>query len=245
MLIRVATDPASDPAVAAHVATCAACTAAVAKLAVIRDALRRSRSAPNDRCLDEMAVARMVDSRATPEELAHAAHCSTCRARVADVVAAASAGPVATEIRRLESGTPATWRRRTLAVGAVAAAVILALSFGSRARRDAGRDSDTYRDPSALDGAPTAVFPVDAVVTEPVELRWRSTPKATQYRVTVFDVEGGVVWSGEAADTSAVVADTARFMEGAPYWWRVEAQVGFARWLQSEVTPFSIGAGRR
>ena len=148
---------------------------------------------------------------------------------------------MAAEIDRLESPRRAVWQRRVLVIGGIAAAAALAVVVTRQLPPDAGAEATTFRDPTVgTSAAPTAVFPVDVATTRPIELRWTSAPAATRYRVTVFDAEGSIVWHGETGDTALAVPASAQLDDDVAYWWRVEAQVGFDRWLQSEVTPFAI-----
>ena len=85
-----------------------------------------------------------------------------------------------------------------------------------------------------------SVAPAEEATSAPVRLAWKPTTGARQYRVTVFDAEGSIMWEGATADTATVVPPSVTLSIGVAYWWRVEARVGFDRWTQSELTPFSI-----
>lgn len=242
-LARLAARPASDRALAAHIAGCAACTQALAELRVLGAAMSRAPLAEPQTtdCLDEMAVARIVDGGIRPAEIAHAAGCAGCRSRIADVAAAGSTKSVAAEVERIESSRP-DWRRRFLGTAGLAAAATLIFVFAQQSSGDRASEVDTYRDPAAMAPVvPALISPLDAVVMRPVALRWQSTPDATQYHVTVFDAEGSIVWDSETADTTLTIPGTVPLVHGTTYWWRVEARVGFDRWSRSDVTPFTIG----
>ena len=195
-----------------------------------------------DRCLDEMAVARTVDGGGTPAELAHAAQCAHCRRQLAAVATATAATGVASEIARLGPSRQPAWRRGALAVGGLAAAAAVILALFTPAIPGGTAEGDRYRDADTpAPAVPALLAPNDVVAAQPVELRWRRTAEATQYRVTVFDVEGSIVWEQETADTAAVIPAAVSLADGVTYWWRIEARVGFDRWTRSEVTPFTVG----
>jgi hypothetical protein len=227
---------------AAHVAACKACSAAVADLRLISTVMQGAAGpvAPSAECLDDGGIARAVDGQASSDELAHITACVACRGRVLAVARAAADPAVASAARTAGRGRANIWRRRALAVGGVAAAAVITLTVARRPA-DLITAPATHRDvPTAVVAAPAPVSPVDAVVGRPVTLQWSATPGATQYQVTVFDVEGSVLWRGESSGTALVVPDTVALSARETYWWRVEARVGFGRWLQSEIAPFVL-----
>lgn len=240
-LLRHAMQGEGDRAVAVHVSGCAACGARVAELRATAAHLRSMPAAAlrSGDCLDDLAVARIADGGGTAAELEHLSRCAACRREVAAVADGIASQSVSLEIERLEAGRPA-WQRR-MAVAGVAAAVVLTTLFVRSSAAPGVREEPTYRDPGIVQPMPpTVVAPVDQVVSSPVELRWTSSVAATEYRLTVFDEEGSIVWEGKTADTSVVVPADVSLAAGVPYWWRVEARVGFDRWIQSVVTPFTV-----
>jgi hypothetical protein len=207
------------------------------------DQLRRleRESEPVPSCLTEAALARIADGRATPAQTEHLASCPACRDHLVELHALLRDGAVARELARL-APRARTARRRpvrwTITIGAAAAAVI-ALVVVPPLVRNAG--IDPLRDhPGVERGAvPMLVSPRGEITARP-EFRWSPVPEATQYRITVFDVEGGLVWSGETADSSGALPPDAVITPGAPYWWRVEAQVDFDRWVASDLANFTV-----
>lgn len=242
-LLRQAVQGIGERGVAAHVAGCAACGARVAALREAAAAIRGvpARTTWGAGCLDELAVARISDGAGTGAELDHLARCDVCRSEVAAVVGGIAADPVATEIGRLDMPVRRIWMR-VGALAGVAAAVLLATVLGRSSAAPGGESVPIYRDSAVVETAPpTVLAPVEEVVSRPVELRWRSTPAASQYRLTVFDGEGSIVWEGKTADTTVAIPAEVPLADGVQYWWRMEARVGFDRWSQSEVMPFTIG----
>jgi sulfopyruvate decarboxylase TPP-binding subunit len=66
-------------------------------------------------------------------------------------------------------------------------------------------------------------------------------PRVDRYRLTLFDSTGSVVWETQTADTSAVPPHDIALYRGR-YFWKVEAQTGWGRWVASELAEFSLGA---
>lgn len=238
---------ADDSAVVAHVARCERCRSVLAELGGLAGELRRAGAvaAPAEECVDELVIARVADGGGTAAELAHLAQCAACRADVLAVASATRQGTVAAEIENLERHAANGWGRRVLALGAAAAAiavtVVLARSPAAAPAAAPAVDA-VYRDaPPVATEDPVVVTPADVVASRPIRLVWRPTAEARQYRVTVFDIEGSIVWEGATADTAAAVPSSVPLAEGVAYWWRVEARVGFDRWTQSELASFSVG----
>ena len=77
------------------------------------------------------------------------------------------------------------------------------------------------------------------------DLRWSPVVGADRYRVTVFDVTGGVVYASESSDTVVAFPDSVALVPGASYLWKVEARTGFDRWSPSELAEFKIALQQR
>jgi hypothetical protein len=206
------------------------------------DQVRRLERAaqPDPACLTDAALAQVADGGGTPAQREHLAGCPLCRAHLVELHALLADGAVARELARLAPRDRATDRRRTrwTIVAGAAAAAVLALVFVPPLVRNAG--VDPLRDhPGVERGAvPLLVSPRGEVTARP-EFRWSPVPEATQYRITVFDVEGGLVWSVETADSSAALPPDAAMTPGTSYWWRVEARVDFDRWVASDLANFT------
>jgi hypothetical protein len=194
-------------------------------------------------CLDELAIAAAVDGAASAETIEHLSRCAACRTQVAHLSRLLGVDSVADEVDRLERRRPAGWPSGRALIGLAAAAAVVLLAVIPVLPRS-GDDADGFRDeaPVAASAVPLLREP-DLTGTGP-GLRWSSVTSATQYRVTVFDAEGALVWSTETSDTSATIPADVRLAPATQYWWRVEARVDFDRWNPSVLGVFEVG-GRR
>lgn len=201
-------------------------------------------TAPGPGCLDDMGLARVAEGSGTPGDLAHAASCAFCRDQVAAAARAIASAPVAAEIARLERRGWSGRSRRLAGIGGVAAAAVVAILFVARQPSEPVADAGTHRDPVAgvpAAQAPVLLSPVDVTVHRPVALDWRRSNGATQYQVAVFDAEGTVMWKEQTTDSTVTIPAHVRLEGGVTYWWRVEARIGYDRWLASDVNPFTLG----
>jgi len=158
---------------------------------------------------------------------AHLAECDGCRREVTEV-----SGLV--RVRNRARGPS-----RLLVPLAVAAALVLVL-----ARRDLMRsDQPLMREP----GLVTAATPVPIAprgVASSHRFLWSAVPGADRYRLTLFAHDGAVAWEVQVAETTATLPTTTRLVTGALYYWKVEARVGFQRWLASDLTEFAVSPSR-
>ena len=92
--------------------------------------------------------------------------------------------------------------------------------------------------------APIAIAPRDAGDPTTV-LVWSSVPRATRYRVLVAGEGGDAVLRAETDDTTLAIPDTLSLRAGASYVWKVEAEIGFGRWVASDMVQFTAGRGTR
>jgi len=169
-----------------------------------------------ERHLTVEQVARYVDRTALPDEragtVAHLADCAECRREVV-------------EVRRTlrQSGAPPRWWKVAVPVAAAAAVILL---LGRSPERRAPETGGEYRDPTTADSSvPVPRAPVGAT-SLPVNLVWSSVAGAREYRVTVFDSEGTIVFRAPIGDTALTLPDTAGLRTGASYFWRVEVGQG-------------------
>ena len=156
----------------------------------------------------------------------HLAWCSECRVQLTTVSAILRRRPAA--------------RRRWVALGpaaAAAAAIILLVAIPDRAPVETG--SPAHRDAPTAIAAPIPIGPEGIVQVAEVFV-WHRLERADRYRVTLFEISGGVLWRTETADTVAVLADTVGLSSGATYLWRVDARVGIDRWVETELQQFSL-----
>ena len=148
---------------------------------------------------------------------------------------------VTRELTALEAPPGPRWRR--FALPAVAAAAILALVLGPLDLRQ--KPADLHRAPTITNGSlPSAVTP-QGPVAGVAELRWTPVEGADRYRVTLFDAEGRVVYEVEPVAAVAPLPDSVQLAPGRRYLWKVEARVGFDRWVGSDLVGFSLVSRRR
>lgn len=179
-------------------------------------------------------LASFVDGKLSPVSQsrveAHLATCDECRAEVIAV-------------SRLMRARASRRRFYLPAIAAVAAALILFV---------VARPASVGTTPSNIDRepvitavvAPTVVAPRGAVTGAP-QLVWTSVPHADLYRITLFDDAGGSVWESQTRDTSAALPGSIKLRSRASYYWRIEAQTGWNRWVASDLIEFSIAAPGR
>ncbi len=198
---------------------------------------------PTPDCLDLDTLGALADGSIDPalrvEVLPHLAACGHCRGTVASVSRILTDPEVARELRAAGAPARRVWLR--IAVPAAAAAVLLLmLRPGDRADRPA---DDLHRAPTIANGSlPTSLAPVGNVA-EASSLRWRAVPGADRYRVTLFDTEGRVVYASETTEPTTALPDSVRLTQERRYLWKVEARVGFDRWVSSELVEFSLIRG--
>jgi hypothetical protein len=173
--------------------------------------------------------------------LVHLASCARCRAALASLARALADPDVAREVNLLEAAPGHRWHRFVLPAAA-AAAIFLFLGpldlFWQR-------PVNLHRAPTLTNGSlPTTVTPQGAVA-DVAELRWTPVEGADRYRVTVFDAEGRVVYEVEPVTAVAPFPDSVQLTPGRQYLWKVEARVGFDRWVASDMVGFSLESRRR
>jgi hypothetical protein len=189
----------------------------------------------------EDLIARYVSGIISTEELkrfeAHLVLCARCQE---DVTLAASVGH---QLNRAGSRGQRGGRfRRTLLAaslgGALTAAAALVVVL-----RPAGMEPGTlieeHRSTDARSDTPIPISPIGDVI-DGVKLHWRGSVSADQYRVTVVDGVGDLIWQAEVADTVAVLPRDVGLGPGVDYFWRVEARSGFNRWQASDFVEFRI-----
>lgn len=173
--------------------------------------------------------------------IAHLAACDYCRAAVAAVARALADSRVAREADAVErAGRPRNRRRGLVGVAVAAAAVLLLAILPTRLGEEA---PDVHRAPAiTAAAAPEAVSPVGAV-RDARSFRWTSVAGAERYRVTMFDRDGSVRYETELTGTTVALPDSVRVARGETLWWKVDARVGFDRWVASRLIEFSLDAG--
>jgi anti-sigma factor RsiW len=159
---------------------------------------------------------------------AHLAGCAECRFEVAAVVRLVR---TALQPRRVGVG--------------LAAAAVLALLLVPALDLPSRFGPTGYREPAVTTTAPPVAIAPRGAVESARELVWSAVPRATRYRVMLMDSAGTVLWRWEIADTVAVLPDTVRLRPGSPYFWKVEAETGFDRWVASDLVDFTAGGPHR
>jgi hypothetical protein len=121
---------------------------------------------------------------------------------------------------------------------AAAAAILVALLGPLEVFRP-GRGA-THRAPTIANGSlPNALAP-KGTVAEVHELRWTPVAGADRYRVVLFAADGRAVYEAELLAAEAPLPDSVVLAPGRRYLWRVDARVGFDRWVSSELVAFSL-----
>ena len=155
---------------------------------------------------------------------AHLAGCAVCRSELADAV----------EILR----TPARGRRRILFPVAAAAAAVALLFFALPQDLPVPGGIPEHRAVSSarppVPGAPLGG--VEAVTG----FQWTQVAGADRYRVTLYEDDGSVLWSGATNGPSVSLPDSVGLTQGRDYLWRVEARVGWDVWESSELVRFTL-----
>ena len=160
---------------------------------------------------------------------AHLVDCSECRGEMIAVA-------------RLLRGQAHPVRRWYAPVGLAAAAAILLMFVPLGRRVGAPEVAPTYREPAITSvAAAVALEPRGAVRSAPAFV-WSRVSRADRYRLMIFDAAGSVVWETQTPDTSTRLPGAIRLRERATYFWKVEAQTGWNRWVASDLVEFSVGS---
>lgn len=158
---------------------------------------------------------------------AHFAECQSCRA---ELVGAA----------RLLQRVPRVVRWYLPAGVAAAAALVLMFAPVRHAAIPNAGSASTFREPGVTSvAAPSAIAPRGHAPSVRAFV-WSRVPQADHYRLTVVDANGSVLWETQTADTSAVTPVSFPLIPGASYFWKVDAQTRWDRWVASELVEFSV-----
>lgn len=200
-----------------------------------REHVHFERRVPTPECLDELAVADFVDGALSGERratvMSHVAACAHCRSMIKATAALVADESVTREIPR-ERGRSRVWGSVALGAAVAAAAIVLMVL---------PRDHEpTLREPAVTSAiAPIALTPRGAV-SDVGEFVWSRVSTAERYRLRLHRADGSVVWSAETTDSSVALADSIRLVPREAYFWRVEAQTEWPRWVVSEMTEFNL-----
>jgi hypothetical protein len=174
--------------------------------------------------LDEAVLTAFVSGTAGPTRtaiVAHLADCAKCRHAVTSLSRALADPDVAGEIARLNA---APSRRRPLWIAALAAAALLFVLVNPFRNRASGPGGSTLRGRSEAVPAASIVSPADGqlVQVDGVSFIWRGLGGGVEYRITVTDEKGDVVWTRQSPDTMTRL-DRAVLRPGRTYYWYVDA----------------------
>ena len=104
----------------------------------------------------------------------------------------------------------------------IAATVAIALGVGYVLLKDE-TPSAQFRSPDSA--RPSFVqLPEDGAIVSSSERRlsWQNIPKATAYRIILYEENGAALWNDVRKDTTLLIPETVVFGRGKRYLWRVE-----------------------
>ena len=200
--------------------------------------------APTPSCLDEDTLGALaegsLDEATRSAALPHLAGCAHCGAAVASLARALADPGLAAEIEAVASPP----RRRWLAwSGALAAALALVLLVPLKTFWN--KQPGPHRAPVVVSGALPASLAPAGDVAQVEALHWAPVSAANRYRVTLFAPSGRVLYEATPSDTFVVLPDSVALAPGIRYLWKVEARVGFDRWVSSDLVGFTLLEGAR
>jgi hypothetical protein len=197
----------------------------------------------------------------TPAEREHVAHCARCEAEMAlweefrdGQTSLSEAGAVqwiSSELRRrMGAGSsnvvPLAARRKVLPPRVLAAAAMLVVALGI------GYVVEN-REPSINGGALSrqdfyrsarvkVITPSGDVAASPSELQWTPVAGATNYDVTVLEVDRTVLWQGTSQEPRVTLPSTVttQFVPGKAILWQVTARHGSTILAQSGTERFRV-----
>lgn len=199
------------------------------------------------RHLDAMEIAAFVSATLDASTRARVAEhlnlCRECRDEVMDASRITSTLPA-----RRHWWAPVTG----FAVAAALLLVVLLPKTGTRAPSEP-LDRAPSAVPPVLRGGtapgdtarvPTPVAPRD-IVDRADRLVWSAVTAALRYRVRLYDDNSDVMWSATTKDTVAFLPDSISLRSQVTYFWRVEANTDWQRWVSSDLIAFSVSGVRR
>lgn len=178
--------------------------------------------------LEPHVAAAYVDHRLSGAELAavedHLAGCASCRTEAAAVTTATRARPAT----------------RVMYGGAVAAAAAAILLLVARPQAPPPASDTAHRAATtATEMGPRLLSPSGAG-SQSGTWRWQPVSGADRYELTVFDVEGRVVWDTSTTRAGVEAVRSRSIEPGRTYFWRVRARVDWDRWISSDLQEFML-----
>lgn len=159
------------------------------------------------RPLDITAFVRRGPGPLEDPRVAHLADCSECRREVLEVS------------RLLRQ--PALTRVKAGGAIAAAAAIIVAAWLGLRSEPS---EIDQERaTPVAPAGAVRLISPIGPTGRDaPLTFSWHTVGNAVEYRLTLLDARGNMIWSSVTTDTVAALPIETSLVRGPSYYWYVD-----------------------
>ena len=176
-------------------------------------------------CLDEEALAAFASGTAAlrrAEIVAHLAACARCRHAVVSLAGAMDDPKVAAELSRLETSR-LSHRVRWMAAGVAAAALLLILFVPQFSDRTSTGGPPLRGGEGAATLSAVAPAEGEVVRAESVAFVWHPLVTGVQYRITVTDALGDVIWSAPSSDTTLAPGGAAGLQPGRIYFWYVDA----------------------
>jgi CHAT domain-containing protein len=229
----------------AHLAVCAACRDELRGMSeLVRSLSSAAPVEPGPDCLDDVALATLVDGAASDGALTHLASCAYCRAEAAGLLQLLREPAIAAAVPGADASSSTRPRRpgrrwAGIAGIAAAAATVLLVTRGDRPRDGNGTHRGATITASVAPAPLTPVGDVDSAR----QLAWRAVPGADRYRVVLFDDGGRLLLETELRDSSIVLPDSVSFVSGRSYLWRVDARTSLDRWSSSELIEFRVTSG--
>lgn len=175
--------------------------------------------------------------------LAHFDECAACRHEMTEarrVLARASSS-------RGGGGRAASLTRRVLTLLPAALAAVLLVAVALPRLREQSSATVATR---GSEGSPQSdaipplaiVSPSEdgAVVASTDSFVWRAASGDAEYRFTIMDGTGGIVWSKSTGDTSVTLPADLRLTHGSEYFWSVDALLADGHSATTRVHHFSI-----
>lgn len=196
---------------------------------------------PESACMtDETLLAFAEGGLTDSDRLAwtpHLARCRRCQHEIASLVRALN-DPDVIRAARVDRSYRSLSSATIMSVIAAAAAImfVIALPRDHNWRTPPGQHREPVLTPAlapVIDGPIGTVSTVDA-------LRWSAVPHADAYRVTLFDVDGRVLFEGDAVEPRLALPDSLKLVPEKRYLWQVQARIGFDRWVSSDLVEFRV-----
>lgn len=167
-----------------------------------------TRASDHLRPADIVAFVRSGPGPVGDPTVAHLAQCGECREEVL-------------EVSRLVRA-PASGRLKSVAAITAAAAMVAAAWLGVRpAPQEADRERATPV--TQPDGGVRLVAPLGPLNRDaPIAFTWRGVAGAVEYRLTLLDARGNVLWSNATIDTAATLPIEISLVRGPAYYWFVD-----------------------